>query len=94
MNRSMTITLPDVLSIEGDVNLRVNIKGNSDSGERSEAEWNNTATTATGVTMKKTMQLVMPTAAIGENKGKNVRLQLRPSTSAATNLTGCRYRKQ
>ena len=87
VNRSMTITLPDVLSIEGDVNLRVNIKGNSDSGERSEAEWNNTATTATGVTMKKTMQLVMPTAAIGENKGKNVRLQLTRSGSRSTEET-------
>ncbi len=87
VNRSMTITLPDVLSIEGDVNLRVNIKGNSDSGERSEAEWNNTATTATGVTMTKTMQLMMPTVAIGENKGKNVRLQLTRSGSRSTEET-------
>ena len=87
VNRTMTVTLPDVLSIEGDVNLKVNIKGNSDSGERSESEWNNTATTATGVTIKKTMQLVMPTTAIKENNGRNVRLQLTRSGSRSTEET-------
>ena len=87
VSRSMTVTLPNVLSIEGDVNLKVNIKGNSDSGERSEAEWNNTATAATGVSMTKTMQLVMPTAAIQENRGKNVRLQLNRSGSRSTEET-------
>ena len=48
VSRSMTVTLPNVLSIEGDISMKVSIKGNADSGERSEAEWNNTATVATG----------------------------------------------
>ncbi len=87
VSRSMTVTLPNVLSIEGDVSLKVNIKGNSDSGERSEAEWNNSATAATGVSMTKTMQLVMPTAAIQENRGKNVRLQLNRSGSRSMEET-------
>lgn len=81
VNRSTTVTLPDVLSVEGMVNLKVAIKGNSDSGERTEAEWNNTAATTTGVSMTKTMQLIMPTAAIVENRGRNVRLQLNRSGS-------------
>lgn len=87
VSRSQTVTLPNVLSIEGDVSLKVSIKGNSDSGERSEAEWNNTAVAATGVSMTKTMQLVMPTAAIQENRGKNVRLQLNRSGSRSMEET-------
>ena len=87
VNRTMTITLPNVLSIEGEINLKVSIKGNSDSGERSEAEWNNMATVATGITITKTMQLVMPETAIAENRGKNVRLQLNRSGSRSVEET-------
>ena len=84
VSRSMEVTLPNVLSIEGDISLKVSIKGNADSGERSEAEWNNTATVATGKSIAKTMQLVMPGTAIAENRGKNVRLQLNRSGSRTT----------
>ncbi len=87
VNRTMTVTLPNVLSIEGEINLKVSIKGNSDSGERSEAEWNNTATVATGITIAKTMQLVMPETAIAENRGNNVRLQLNRSGSRSVEET-------
>ena len=84
VSRNIELTLPEVLSIEGAVSLKVAIKGNADSGERSEAEWNNTATVATGSSMTKTIQLVMPTAAVKENNGRNVRLQLNRSGSRTT----------
>ncbi len=87
VSRSIELTLPEVLSVEGAVKVKVNLKGNSDSGERSEAEWNNTATQETGVSMVKTMQLVMPETAIAENQGKNVRLRLNRSGSRTAEET-------
>ena len=87
VSRNIELTLPEVLSVEGAVKVKVNLKGNSDSGERSEAEWNNTATQETGVSMVKTMQLVMPETAIAENQGRNVRLRLNRSGSRTAEET-------
>ncbi len=76
VSRSITVTLPTLLGIDGTVNAKVSIKGNSDSGERSEQEWNNSATAKTGVILNRTLTLTLPTSNIIENRGQNVRLQL------------------
>ena len=76
VNRTATLTLPDVLGVDGTVRAKVSIKGNADSGERSESEWNNSAVAETGITLTKTLQIVMPSAPVREQYGRNVRLQL------------------
>ena len=76
VNRTATVTLPDVLGVDGTVKAKVSIKGNADSGERSESEWNNSAVAETGITLTKTLQMVMPSAPVREQYGRNVRLQL------------------
>ena len=76
VNRTATVTLPDVIGVDGTVKAKVSIKGNADSGERSESEWNNAAVAETGITLNKTLQMVMPSAPVREQYGRNVRLQL------------------
>ena len=76
VNRTATVTLPEVIGVDGTVKVKVSIKGNADSGERSESEWNNSAVAETGITLTKTLQLTMPSAPVREQYGRNVRLQL------------------
>ena len=76
VNRTATVTLPEVIGVDGTVKAKVSIKGNADSGERSESEWNNSAVAETGITLTKTLQILMPSAPVREQYGRNVRIQL------------------
>lgn len=76
VNRSIEVTLPQVLGIDGNVFAKVTIKGNSDSGERSEQEWNNSATVETGLNLSKKITLTMPAKAIAEDYRYNVICQI------------------
>ena len=76
VNRSIEVTLPQVLGIDGNVFAKVTIKGNSDSGERSEQEWNNSATVETGLNLTKKITLTMPAKAIAEDYRYNVSCQI------------------
>ena len=87
VSRSITLALPSVPGISGQVKGKVSIKGNADSGERTESEWNNSATTATGITLSKTLALTLPTTVIAENSGHNLRCQLTRSGNRTTDET-------
>ena len=87
VSRTATVALPQVIGVDGTVKVKVSIKGNADSGERSESEWNNSATAETGITLTKTLQLIMPEAPVREQYGRNVRLQLYRSGNRTTEET-------
>ena len=87
IQRSIEVTLPTVLGVDGNVYAKVNIKGNSDSGERTEQEWNNNATAATGLTLTKQLALTMPTSPIDENHRYNVSCQISRSGNRNTEET-------
>lgn len=76
ISRTATLTIPSVTGIDGQVRPKVSIKGNADSGERTENERNNSATAQSVLTLTKTLALTVPTAAVAENNGRNVRCQL------------------
>ena len=81
VSRSVTVDLPEILGADGKISVKVAIKGNSDSGERPEAEWNNSAKADAGVTITKSMGLVMPDGAVRENYSGDIRLQIKRSGS-------------
>lgn len=87
IQRSIEVTLPSVLGIDGNVKAKVAIKGNSDSGERSEQEWNNSATAETGLNLTKQLVLTMPTKAIAENYRYNVSCQISRSGNRSAEET-------
>ncbi|MBR6036724.1 MAG: DUF5006 domain-containing protein [Bacteroidaceae bacterium] len=87
IQRSIEVTLPQVLGIDGNVFAKVAIKGNSDSGERSEQEWNNSATAETGLNLTKQMTLTMPEKAVSENYRYNVSCQIARSGNRNTEET-------
>lgn len=87
IQRSIEVTLPEVLGIDGNVKAKVAIKGNSDAGERSEQEWNNSATAETGLNLTKQLTLTMPAKAIAENYRYNVSCQISRSGSRSSEET-------
>ncbi|MBR0045296.1 MAG: hypothetical protein IJP75_00180 [Bacteroidaceae bacterium] len=87
IQRSIEVTLPEVLGIDGNVKAKVAIKGNSDAGERSEQEWNNSATAETGLNLSKQLTLTMPAKAIAENYRYNVSCQISRSGNRSTEET-------
>ena len=72
VQRSFEVQLPQVLGIDGNVFAKVAIKGNSDSGERYEQEWNNSATVSTGLNLTREVSLTLPDKAIAEDYQHNV----------------------
>ena len=87
IQRSMEVQLPQVLGIDGNVFAKVAIKGNSDSGERSEQEWNNSATAATGLSLTREVSLTLPDKAIAEDYRYNVSCKISRSGNRSTEET-------
>lgn len=87
VSRSITLDLPSLLGIDGTVKAKVSLKGNSDSGERYEQEWNNSATAETGVILNRTLSLTLPETSVLENRGKNIRCQLSRSGNKSAEET-------
>ena len=72
-NRTKQITIPQYLGIDGNVNLRVDLTPNSDSGESYGYRDNNTASTSGyGISVGKKLYLILPEGVIGEGTNDQI----------------------
>ena len=67
VSRTARVKLPQLLGIDGDARVRVRLVPDSGSGERTEAQGNNTATSGTLLNVSKQLLLQLPTGSILEN---------------------------
>ena len=72
-NRTKQITIPQYLGIDGNVNLRVDLTPNSDSGESHGYRANNTASTSGyGISVDKKLYLTLPEGVIDEGTDNQI----------------------
>lgn len=72
-NRTKQITIPQYLGIDGNVNMRVDLTPNSDSGESYGYRDNNTASTSGyGISVGKELYLILPEGVIGEGTNDQI----------------------
>lgn len=77
VSRNTTVRLPDLMGIDGAVNIKVTIVPNSDSGEDIASQGNNTAVTSgAGLTVGKRLMLVLPASAVEEETKSLIKCQL------------------
>lgn len=67
VSRTARVKLPQLLGIDGDARVRVRLVPDSGSGERTEAQGNNTATSGMLLNVSKQLLLQLPTGSILEN---------------------------
>lgn len=81
VSRNVELNIPTIVGIDGDAKIRVKLTANSNAGEPTGLQDNNTAVTNQSVTVKKILALTPEYASINESQTKTVRFQLTRSGS-------------
>lgn len=83
VSRQITLTLPALTGIDGNVQVQIRLIPNADAGELPEAQANNTATTEKAIMIDKKLYLELPTSAIDETYASPIQCKLSRSGSWA-----------
>lgn len=76
VSRQATVTLPQVMGLDGSAKVQVQIISRAGTGENEGARGNNTATTAQTVNISKQLTLTLPTGSIAETYTQPIRCTL------------------
>lgn len=87
VSRQVTVTLPQVLGLDGNAKVQVQVIPRTGTGESEGVRGNNTATTTTSVNVGKQLTLALPTGSIVENYASPIRCTLTRSGNRAQEQT-------